>query len=499
MYVLTNRDLKGRNMVASVTSEWESERRLTAIARRGLSVPARTALAERQIAANTTVLDYGCGRGGDVEALRKLGVPAQGWDPVFSPRIKPQLSHTVLLTYVLNVIEDPKERVQTLRRAWELTEHVLVVSTRLTWERRRVTGQEFSDGVLTSRRTFQHLFDANELRRYVQDTTKVRCVSAAPGVIYAFKHDNDRLAYLAQRIIPEEQWGEANNATSAVAAMVSFTEHRGRSPRLDEMPESVLDSLRHLRSRELQRLVRTAVDTEKVQENAKRSTLNTLLFLALEVFNGRGRFSSLPLAVQFDIRAFFTSYTEACRRADRLLLKLRDNAYVRAAMRGSKAGKLTLTALYVHRRAVEQIPTVLRLYEHCAAIAAGRPPAWNLVKLQHEGRGVGWFDYPDFDADPHPRLANSYTVDLPTFITSFRSYEESEDRPLLHKKHEFLPPEDPDASKYRRLSQAENRAGLYQNPALIRTEQGWESELDRCGRRLQGHRLVRRNRPGNEE
>lgn len=194
-------------MVASVTSEWESERRLTAIARRGLSVPARTALAERQIAANTTVLDYGCGRGGDVEALRKLGVPAQGWDPVFSPRIKPQLSHTVLLTYVLNVIEDPKERAQTLRRAWELTEHVLVVSTRLTWERRRVTGQEFSDGVLTSRRTFQHLFDANELRRYVQDTTKVRCVSAAPGVIYAFKHDNDRLAYLAQRIIPEEQWG----------------------------------------------------------------------------------------------------------------------------------------------------------------------------------------------------------------------------------------------------------------------------------------------------
>ncbi|MGW9351866.1 DNA phosphorothioation-associated putative methyltransferase [Nocardiopsis flavescens] len=485
-------------MVVSATPGWESERRLTAIARRGLSVPARTALAEGQIAADTTVLDYGCGRGDDVEALRERGVPAQGWDPVFSPQAKQQPSHTVLLTYVLNVIENPQERVQTLRRAWELTEHVLVVSTRLDWERRRVKGQEFSDGVLTSRRTFQHLFGANELRRYVQEATKVRCVSAAPGVIYAFRHDNDRLAYLARRIIPDEQWQEAANATAAIAAMVSFTEHRGRPPRLEEMPDPVLDSLGHLKAKELQRLVRTAVDTAKVQENAKRSTLNTLLFLALEVFNGRGRFSSLPLAIQFDIRSFFTSYTEACRRADRLLLKLRDDAYVRAAMRGSKAGKLTLTAFYVHRRAVEQIPTVLRLYEHCAAIAAGRPPTWNLVKLQHEGRGVGWFDYPDFDTDPHPRLASSYTVDLSTFTTSFRSYEESEDRPLLHKKHEFLLPEDPHSPKYQRLSQAETRAGLYQNPALIGTELGWEAELDRCGRRLQGHRLVRRSRPRNE-
>lgn len=478
-------------MVVSATPDWESERRLTAIARRALSVPARTALAEGQIAADTSVLDYGCGRGDDVDALCKLGVLAQGWDPVFSPQTKRQPSHSVLLTYVLNVIEDPQERLQTLRRAWELTEHVLVVSARLDWERRRVTGQEFSDGVLTSRRTFQHLFGANELRRYVQDATKVRCVSAAPGVIYAFRHDSDRLAYLARRIIPDEQWREANNATTAVAAMVSFTEHRGRPPRLEEMPEPVLNSLGHIKPKELQRLVRTAVDTEKVQESAKRSTLNTLLFLALELFNGRGRFSSLPLAVQFDTRSFFISYTEACRRADRLLLKLRDDAYIRAAMRASRAGKLTPTALYVHRRAVEQIPTVLRLYEHCAAIAAGRPPTWNLVKLQHEGRGVGWFDYPDFDIDPHPRLASSCTVDLATFTTSFRSYTDTEDRPLLHRKHEFLLPEDSDAPKYRRLSQVEARAGLYQNPALIGTEQGWEAELRRCGRELRGHRLVR--------
>uniref|UniRef100_UPI000E25BCA7 DNA phosphorothioation-associated putative methyltransferase n=1 Tax=Nocardiopsis sp. FIRDI 009 TaxID=714197 RepID=UPI000E25BCA7 len=181
-----------------------------------------------------------------------------------------------------------------------------------------------------------------------------------------------------------------------------------------------------------------------------------------------------------------------CRRADRLLLKLRDDSYVRAAMRGSRAGKLTPTSLYVHQRAIDQIPTVLRLYEHCAAIAAGRPATWNIVKLQHEGRGVSWLDYLDFDTDPHPRLTSSYTVDLATLRTSFTSYLECEDRPLLHRKQEFLTPEDPDAAKYWRLTRAETRAGLYANPGLIRTEQGWEAELRRCGRQLRGHRLIRR-------
>ncbi|MFD2620594.1 hypothetical protein [Streptomyces chumphonensis] len=56
--------------------------------------------------------------------------------------------------------------------------------------------------------------------------------------------------------------------------------------------------------------------------------MNTLLFLAVELFNGRGPFSSLPLSVQLNVRAFFTSYKEACQRADRLLLKLRDDTYI---------------------------------------------------------------------------------------------------------------------------------------------------------------------------
>ncbi|WP_241844683.1 DNA phosphorothioation-associated putative methyltransferase [Kitasatospora sp. CB01950] len=465
---------------------------MTAISRSGLSVPARQAVLDLQILPGGAVLDYGCGRGEDVRVLQGMGCDAVGWDPFYQPDVLVAPASVVLLTYVLNVIEDPAERRQTLQRAWDLAGTVLIVSARLTWERSKVNGEEFNDGLLTRRNTFQHLYRAAELRTYVEGVTGVRAVSASPGIIYAFKDDSARLGHLARRIITDDQWLASTDTTSAVAAIVDHVERRGRPPRLEELPLATAQLLGNVRPVEINRLVRQSADPAKVEEGGKRSTLNTLLFLAVELFNGRGPFASLPLTVQLDIRAFFTSYKEACQRADRLLLKLRDDTYIRGAMNASSVGKLTPTALYVHRRAMDRMPTVLRLYEHCASIAAGRPQAWTLAKLFHQGRAVSWLDYPEFDSDPHPRLLTSYQVDLGTFEASHHSYGERGNRPLLHRKHEFLHPDDADAAKYRRLTEAEVRAGLYARPHLIGTENGWERELARCGHELRGHRLIRR-------
>ncbi|MFJ9775567.1 DNA phosphorothioation-associated putative methyltransferase [Kitasatospora sp. NPDC101157] len=464
---------------------------MTAISRGGLSVPARQAVLDKQILPDQPVLDYGCGRGDDVQALRQMGCKARGWDPFYQPDGLLEPSPVVLLTYVLNVIEDRAERGRTLKHAWDLAGTVLVVSARLVWERSKVTGEELGDGLLTRRNTFQHLYGASELRTYVEEVTGAKAVSASPGIIYAFKDDAARLSYLARRIIADDRWLASDDTTSAIASLIDHVERRGRPPRLEEMPLPMAQHLGQLHTAEVHRLVRVSADPAKVAEGVKRTTLNTLLFLAVELFNGRGPFTSLPLTVQLDIRAFFSSYKEACRRADRLLLKLRDDPYVRGAMNASAVGKLTPTALYVHRRALEQMPTVLRLYEHCASIAAGRPHSWTVAKLCHRGRAVSWLDYPDFDSDPHPRLLTSYQVDLGTFGTSHHSYGDRDNRPLLHRKHEFLHPDDPDAAKYRRLTDAEVRAGLYAHPHLIGTENGWENELARCGWVLRGHRLLR--------
>lgn len=394
------------------------------------------------------------------------------------------------MTYVVNVIEDQTERARAVEQAWRLTSRCLVVAARLTWDQRRLTGQSLNDGVVTSRQTFQHLYSSQELRSFVESVTQARVVTASPGVVYAFKDDHSRLTFLANKVSPETQWTASDDPASALSALVEFTETRGRLATVDEMPDSVRQTFGHVRPQELRRIVLRAADESRVQSAARQTTLNTLLLLGMELFNGRASFSNLPASVQADVRAQFRSYREACQRSDRLLLKLREDTYVRGAMRNS-VGKMTPSALYVHRRAMDRMPVVLRLYEHCAAMVAGHPREWNLAKLTHTGRKVSWLNYPDFDSDPHPRLESSYHVDLVTLKTGFTNYSDSPSRPLLHRKQEFLASNDKDAAKYERLTRAEVRAGLYRRPELIGTESGWQAALDDCGVHLRGHRLIK--------
>jgi DNA phosphorothioation-associated putative methyltransferase len=454
-------------------------------------MPARQALLDGVLRPEWTALDFGSGRGGDAARLRHLGIAATGWDPQDGVD-RPSHPHDVVtLTYVINVIEDPAERRDVLVDAWSLTQRCLVVSTRLTWERKQVTGMTVSDGTVTKKHTFQRLYSPAELRSVVEQATGVHVVSPVPGVVYAFRRDEDRLAYVARRVAPDQVWQGGDDAQSAVAAVVDFVEQRGRMPEIEETPHALLPLLRSVAGRQLAKLAAQEADPNRVAEGRKRSILNVLLLLGIAVFDGRSQLGDLSPSIQADVRTFFESYKEACRRADRLLLKLRDDSYLRNVMRNS-VGKMTPTAIYIHRRACERMPVLLKLYEHCGAVAVGRPVDWDIVKLSHEGRSVSWLGYPEFDKDPHPRLAWSYNVDMRTLEGSYRSYLGSGNRPLLHRKHEFLSPDDPDAVKYCRLTERELRAGLYEHPHLIGNEIGWTAALEAAGVRLKGHRLVRR-------
>src|ERR1051325_7490336 len=95
-------------------------RHRTAIRRYSVSRPLGRALADGLITTKTTVLDYGCGLGADVALLQSRGVRAEGWDPYYRPDVRRVVSDVVNLGYVLNVIEDPAERVEALKQAFGL-------------------------------------------------------------------------------------------------------------------------------------------------------------------------------------------------------------------------------------------------------------------------------------------------------------------------------------------------------------------------------------------
>jgi len=164
-----------------------------------LSRPMALAYEDGVLSDCSSVFDYGCGRGGDVRKLRQLGVTATGWDPSHQPDVPLTAADVVNLGYVLNVIEDQRERRETLRRAWSLAGQALVVAARPSWEARDLRGRPHGDGLLTGKDTFQKFYEQDELRSYVESTLSQRAIAAAPGIFYVFRDDQRAQAVLARR------------------------------------------------------------------------------------------------------------------------------------------------------------------------------------------------------------------------------------------------------------------------------------------------------------
>ena len=120
-------------------------RHRTAMSRSALSKPLQQAYADGLLE-QSTLFDYGCGRGDDLRTLAALGIEARGWDPSHFPDSDKLRAGVVNLGYVVNVIEDRAERDDALRSAWVLAESVLVVSARLIWDPDSTSGKPSASG-----------------------------------------------------------------------------------------------------------------------------------------------------------------------------------------------------------------------------------------------------------------------------------------------------------------------------------------------------------------
>ena len=219
------------------------ERQRTAMTRAGVSRPVAIALEDELIRQDTTFFDFGCGRGGDVMRLRQLKISAAGWDPAFSPDEPKIEADAVNLGYVLNVIEEPRERVDVVREAWRLARKLLIVSARLVWEGSAVRGVSFSDGILTTRGTFQKFYEHEELRDWLEGVLDVRVVAAGPGIFYVFRDTQEAQNFLASQVRREsvtatvrvnERLFDANR--ELLDELAAFVNAHQRLPSPDELP-----------------------------------------------------------------------------------------------------------------------------------------------------------------------------------------------------------------------------------------------------------------------
>jgi len=175
------------------------ERHKTALTRYALSKPVKSLLEYGILGPGITFFDCGCGQGSDVRGLQALGYPAEGWDPVFRPRAARGEADVVNLGYVLNVIEDPAERLEALVGAYRQTKKLLAVSALINATVDTGRAARYRDGVLTKWNTFQKYFEQQELQQYIEDALETTAVPVALGVFYVFRDPADQQDFLSAR------------------------------------------------------------------------------------------------------------------------------------------------------------------------------------------------------------------------------------------------------------------------------------------------------------
>ncbi len=468
----------------------------TALTRVALSRPVQRAIDDGIIDTSTTVFDYGCGQGGDVRRLARLGFQVAGWDPVHAPEASKEAAQVVNLGFVVNVIETPAERATVVRDAWELTKEVLIVSARLTDEAYRVEGRSEGDGVRTSTGTFQKFFTQEELKAWLEQTLGRQIVAGAPGVMYAFRHPALEQAYFTRRVrrvvrrapISRELFEQHADLLGGLTQY--FTEH-GRLPRAGELEHEA--DLRELfgTPKAAWAVVRRVTGDEPWDRVRNDRSADLLVYLALARFGRRPRLSQLEPSLQTDFRDLFGSYKAACAQADRLLFAVGDSDRVAAAARASPVGKCLPSALYIHVDALDELVPVLRVYEGTARALVGEVDEATIIKLHLDRPAVSYLSYPDFDKDPHPALVSGYIVRLDRLTVEQRNYTGHRNPPILHRKELFLLPDDKRRARYARLTRQEERAGLFARPSRIGLREGWRDELAQRGLTHRGHQLVR--------
>lgn len=472
-------------------------RHRTAMTRGALSRPVALAISDGVLSTTQTVFDYGCGRGDDLRNLTALGYQIDGWDPSHRPGAVMRSADVVNLGYVVNVIEHRAERRDTLQRAWGLAQQVLIVSARLTWEARDLEGRPHADGLVTRAGTFQKFYEQAELADWIEDALGEKAIAAAPGIFYVFRDSARAHEFLATRaytyrprvrIDPHAVY-EAHQ--HILAPLLDFLSVHARPPRKGELDGAADDAIREQFTTiaRATNLIRQVTDDEHWERVRLQRRQELLVYIAMSRFGRRPRFGELAKTLAADIQTHFSKYSDACVQADRLLLACGDPAIVLVSARSSKIGKQTPSALYVHQNAWGLLPPVLRVYEGCGRVLAGTVEHANLIKLSVTEPQVSYLSYPDFERDAHPTLATAVVVNLRRLTVEWRDYRGANNPPLLHRKEEFVSPNDSRRHIYEHLTKAEHRAGLYDHPERIGTLCGWQQALADARVEIRGHRL----------
>ena len=494
--------LTGKNTTPALTKP-TIERHRAAIRRNALSKPVRLTLEAGLLSPETVFFDYGCGHGGDLERLGKLGYVAEGWDPYYQPDTPWMQADVVNLGYIINVIEEPGERREALVNAWKLTRSVLIVAAQVLVEDASQGWLAYGDGVITRRNTFQKYYEQEELKAYIDQVLGVNAVPIALGIYVVFRDNAQAEIFRASRFRSRAKTPKVSSRVtrfeeyrSLLQPLMDFYAERGRLPTTEEMatqPDLYRITEQFKSIKQAFNLILKATNPSEWDAISDQRRQDWLVYLALTQFGQRPRFSELDSATQVDIKGLFGSYKEACVAADLMLMGVGNLEMIREACQNSALGLLYKNSLWIHSDRLDSLDPLLRLYEGCGARTFGRPEGAVITRLHWKQAAITYYTPENFDQDPHPRLLNAMKIDLRSARVYYRQYEPSDNPLILVCKDQLVSPDYPHYSKFAKLTQQEYQWGILEDSVMLSrgwTGREWEQHVSDRGVTLQGHRLV---------
>jgi DNA phosphorothioation-associated putative methyltransferase len=453
---------KGR-LLSSDDELIDIARHRTAIVRGDLSQPMQLMMRFGIVAKSRTVFDYGCGQGEDVAALSSDGYEVFGWDPHHAASGSRRTADVVNLGFVLNVIEDPRERLETLKSAWGFARQALCIAVIRQGGVSPVGYQPYRDGVVTSRGTFQKYFEQQELQDFVATATGQKPLALAPGVVVVFRDKDLEQEVLLRRhsrflltgALPRPPARERTplhrptlreRLAPILEALRAIALPLGRLPEQDEAPSHAVATLASNRvawSSALELLREELKDDESFSHCHETRRNDLLVHLALMQFPGSPKYRSLPKSIQVDIKAFFRNHAAAQEEGRRLLFAAGDRAKIRQDVEAALTvplGAMRRNRWFRFRSsALPRLPQRLRVLVGCAEVLQGGVEACDFVDIDIEAPRVAMVTCDDIESLV-PFVVESVTVDLARQKV-FAHKHDPYAAPVYFKSR-FLPPDD---------------------------------------------------------
>jgi len=438
-----------------VTNEIEVKRHRTAIDRDRLSVPMQLLARHNYFNGNFSVFDYGCGKGDDVRELEAHGIDIHAWDPVHRKENEKKKADIVNLGYVINVIEERKERDATLIDSYKHANKVLSVSAMIAGESLISQFKPYKDGIITSRNTFQKYFSQSELRSYIETTLKESVIAAGPGVFFIFKDKDEEQLFLSERQKNRRTWQhltqrERRETTPQITKDIleKHTElfndfwqtclELGRTPANSEFEFSErMRTVAGSHKKAFDVLI-DAYGNDDIEQAQKERERDLLVYFALGLFDRRKPYTHMPESLKRDLKYFFSTYTKALEQAKELLFSVGSPKNIEAACINAykklNTGQLNEGHSYIlHSSLINQLPPTLRVYIGCATQLYGDIEGIDLVKIHMTSGKVTLQRYDDWNKDV-PMLIERIKIKMRDQDIDFFDYTgEYEPQPLNNK------------------------------------------------------------------